>query len=316
MRVPESSFRLLRGEEEWQTYHVPDEHSPATQAFSFCRKCGFHLVHAIDSDPFMVSVNVNTLTTPWKRAKPRSLAMGGASAFRRVGGRSKKRPAASRNSAPTTTDTATTNTTNMNYNNNNSRGTSNSQSPGTPNRAVSPTNLNRSNTSPISFDSGLADSVTPPPTEDGKPVGEFVKQQEPSSPPYLNSTTSKGGDSLSVASDGYSFGGSQPLGGYQEEPSPNPFALKRKPNPRYAASSSVSDWPTDTTDTSSYLYADDENSLYEDASVMSSQTEPLPPSVGGTPRNGAAISSNYALREKLRSHMSKHMKTHSHKFHH
>lgn len=228
----------------------------------------------------MVSFNVHCLTTPWKKAKPRSAAKGG-SAFRRVG-RSKKRQTTARSPA------------------NRGGGSSNSQSRGTPNRSVSPT-CNRSGASPISFDSDLADSPTPPEVE--KPVGEVIKRGP--SPPFLSKD-----DSSSLASDNYSFGNSKPVGGWTDEPSPNPFALKRKPNPRYAGSGSISDWPTDTTDTSSYLYADDEHSLYEE-SVTSAQTDPLPPTVGGTPRHSgtAGISSNYALREKLRSHMSKHMKT-------
>jgi len=158
----------------------------------------------------------------------------------------------------------------------------------------------RSNTdSPVSFDSKLTDSPTPP-LEGEKPVKEVIKTGPPET--FIGKE-----DSLSIGSDNYSTGNRPTRWEDMDEPIPNPFALKRKHNPRFNASSSVSDWPTDTTDTSSYLYADDENSMYE-SSVSSVQTDPLPPTVGGTPRHTVGISSDYALREKLRSHMSKHMK--------
>lgn len=279
VRVPESSFRLLRGEEVWQTYHVPDEHKPATQAFSFCRKCAVHLVHAIDSEPFMVSFNVHCLTTPWKKAK--GTRQGNNSAFRRVSSRSKKRSAVPRSPG----DRSSANQA--------ARGITNSQNRGTPNsRGESPPPFQSNTSSPISFDSKLTESPTPPDDDN---------------------QSFKKADSLSVASDNYSFGNTRPpVGEWRDEADPNPFQLRPKPHRRYNknASSSVSDWPTDnTTETSSYLYADDENSLYE-SSVTSAHTEPLPPpTVGGTPRS-AGISSNYALRQKLRSNLSKHMKDH------
>eukprot|EP00977_Amphora_coffeiformis_P000244 scaffold75_cov165-Amphora_coffeaeformis.AAC.20 len=288
VRVPESAFRLLRGEDVWQTYHVPDEHTPATQAFSFCRKCAVHLVHAIDSDPFMVSFNVHCLTTPWKKAKPLS--------NKRTTTRSKKRSTTTRSPSNRGNKASTQ-----------SRGASNSQSRGTPNtpntRSMSPPPYQRRSNadSPVSFDSKLTDSPTPPP-EDEKPVREVIKTGPPAT--FIGKE-----DSLSIGSDNYSTGNRPTRWEDMDEPTPNPFALKRKPNPRFATSSSVSDWPTDTTDTSSYLYADDENSMYE-SSVSSVHTDPLPPTVGGTPRHAAGISSDYALREKLRSHMSKHMKQH------
>ena len=242
----------------------------------------------------MVSFNVHCLTTPWKKA----------GAFRRLG-RSKKRSnaAATRNSP----SSARANAQNASMNQERGISASNKQNRGTPNksRGRSPSSYRSSNnSSPISFDSKLTDSPTHPPIDD-KPV-EVVKKGP--TPPFLKE------DSLSVTSDNFSYGNPRPASGTSwreddEEPSPNPFALRRKPNPRYHGSGSVSDWPTDTTDTSSFLYADDENSLYA-SSVTSTQTDPLPPTVGGTPRHSAGISSNYALREKLRSHMSKHMKAH------
>lgn len=279
VRVPESAFRLLQGEDVWQTYHVPDDQSSATRAFSFCRKCAVHLVHAIDSDPFMVSFNVHCLTTPWKKAK--SLSNKRAT-------RSKKRPSAAHSPS-----------------NRGNKGSSKSRAAPSSTRSMSPTpHQRRANAvSPVSFDSKLTESPTPP-EDDNKPVREVVETAPPAT--FIGKE-----DSLSVGSDNYSFGNRSARWENMDEPSPNPFALKRKPKPRYAASSSVSDWPTDTTDTSSYLYADDENSMYESSVASTIQTEPLPPTVGGSPRQAAGgISSNYALREKLRSHMSKHMKQH------
>ena len=265
----------------WQTYHVPDDHSSATQAFSFCRKCAVHLVHAIDSDPFMVSFNVHCLTTPWKKAKART-----SSAFRRV---KKKTPR-----SPANTNAVTSNQA--------ARGITNSQNRGTPNaRGGSPPpspRLTSNSSSPISFDSKLTD-------DDDKPVKEVVKT-EATNESFLSKE-----DSLSVASDNLSFGNNNRQihgSGAWSDDELNPFQLRRKPNPRYPkGSSSTNDWPTDTTDASSFLYADDENSLYN-SSAASARTDPLPPTVGGTPRHGAGISSNYALREKLRSNLSKHMK--------
>ena len=245
-----------------------------------------HLVHAIDSDPFMVSFNVHCLTTPWKKAKTRK----GKSAFHRVSSRSKKRSTVPRSPANRST-------------NSQSRGTPNSRGASPP--PPPPARFHSNSSSPISFDSKLTDSPTPP--EDDGPVKEVVKTGPAT--PFLSKE-----DSLSVASDNYSFGNTRPVGGGgwrdDDTDEPNPFRLRRKPNSRFNGPSSISDWPTDTTDTSSYLYADDENSLYE-SSITSSKTEPLPPTVGGTPRNETAgISSNYALREKLRSNLSKHMKHH------
>lgn len=263
VRVPESAFRLLRGEDDWQTYHVTEERTNATQAFSFCRNCAVHLVHAIDTDPFMVSFNVHCLTTPWKKAKTRSL---GLPALRR-GNRTKKRTLPA--SSPSTRSKVT------------------SEGPGTPNsRGLSPP------PSPISFDSRLTDSPTPPPEEDKLSVDEVVNAER--ALPFFGKE-----QSLSVTSDTFNSGGHKP----------KPYALKRElPNPRFQTSASVTEWPTDTTaDTSSDIYADDENSLYG-SSVASTKGSPLPPTVGGTPRS-AGISSDYALREKLRSRLSKHMKS-------
>ena len=227
----------------------------------------------------MVSFNVHCLTTPWKKAKPLS---------NKRATRSKKRSNTAR-SPSNRGNKALTQT----------RGTSNSQRLGTPSttRSMSPPPFQRRSNadSPVSFDSKLTDS----PPEDEKPVKEVVKTGPPAT--FVGKE-----DSLSVESDNCSFGNRSTPWDDMDTPSLNPFALKRKP--RFPTSSSVSDWPTDTTDTSSYLYADDENSSCV-SSVASTQSEPLPPTAfGGARRHGLGISSNYALREKLRSHMSKHMK--------
>jgi hypothetical protein len=214
----------------------------------------------------MVSFNVHCLTTPWTKAS-KSAPNSSRSAFRRV--KPKKRTVASRSPV----QRAATG-------------------------GISPTPMQLQTGSlgdDISFESRLTVSPTP---EESKPA-ETVVARGPS-PPFLSRE-----DSLSVASDNYSLsGGENPrrVGSWAEEEEPNPFALRPKA-PGYNTSLSVSDWPTDTTDASSYLYADDESTF--GGSVMSAQTEPIP---GMSRKAGAAIASNYASREKLRRYMSKHMK--------
>jgi hypothetical protein len=82
-KVEANCFRLLSGQEQWKTYHVqvrrPQRHDAeeeddddnvvvVTKAYSFCRVCACHLLHASDDDAFSISINVHTLTTPWTRS--------------------------------------------------------------------------------------------------------------------------------------------------------------------------------------------------------------------------------------------------------
>jgi hypothetical protein len=83
-KVEADCFRLLSGQEQWKTYHAQVRRRPplrqeddddgddndavavvVTKAYSFCRVCACHLLHASDDDAFSISINVHTLTTPW-----------------------------------------------------------------------------------------------------------------------------------------------------------------------------------------------------------------------------------------------------------
>jgi hypothetical protein len=143
----------------------------------------------------------------------------------------------------------------------------------------------------------LTDSPTSPPQEVIETQTTF---------PFSNRS-----HSLTVSSENFNhFDYSTPdriIQGNTNEDDSGSFVIQRRPHPRTASSLSTTD--ALSTDASSLYHPDDEKSL-NISSVASDRKSPTTPTVGGRQRSGSlGISSNYALREKLRSHMSKHMKT-------
>ena len=56
-RVPSDQLHLLTGKQFWNTYHVKSE-TGETWAYSFCKLCAIHLLHATDADQSSLFVNL------------------------------------------------------------------------------------------------------------------------------------------------------------------------------------------------------------------------------------------------------------------
>ena len=57
-RVPSDQLHLISGKHLWNTYHVRSEETGETWAYSFCKRCAIHLLHATDADQSSLFVNL------------------------------------------------------------------------------------------------------------------------------------------------------------------------------------------------------------------------------------------------------------------
>ncbi|KAL7560192.1 hypothetical protein ACA910_016619 [Epithemia clementina (nom. ined.)] len=57
-RVPSDQLHLVSGKHLWNTYHVQSEETGETWAYSFCKHCAIHLLHATDADQTSLFVNL------------------------------------------------------------------------------------------------------------------------------------------------------------------------------------------------------------------------------------------------------------------